>query len=325
MKTFDEIYQELQGKENSELNKAWALAKEEQQKKNKITIKVCLIIDIVILILYLFSNTTNKYGFNTFKLVQSLQILMTMFVIDIIIYAILSMVFSKKQNEYRKVYKSAVIEQIMKNFYNNLEYFPYKQMPEYIYEEGKYNEFYNRYSSDDYFEALLNNKYGVQMAEVITKKVERHTDSKGRTSTTTTLIFHGLFSKVVMEKSINSELRIMRNGKFSFDKKQLKMDSSEFEKYFDVHASNQIIGMQLLTADVMEELIEFQNKTNIKYEITINNNQLYLRFHCGAMFEPKNIKAGMLDKESLEKYFYMINFTYNLSNKLIKLIEETQI
>ena len=103
------------------------------------------------------------------------------------------------------------------------------------------------------------------------------------------------------------------------------MDSSEFEKYFDVKASNQIIGMQLLTADVMEELVDFENKTKMKFDIFIKENELYLRFHSGDMFDPTNLKNGPLDKISIEKYFYMLNFTYNLSNKIINLVNETEI
>ena len=101
------------------------------------------------------------------------------------------------------------------------------------------------------------------------------------------------------------------------------MDSSEFEKYFDVGASDKIVGMQILTADVMEELINFQNTTNIEYDICIKDNELYLRFHCGEMFETGKLKKGPIDEELIKKYFYILNFTYNLSNKLIEVIDET--
>ena len=47
--------------------------------------------------------------------------------------------------------------------------------------------------------------------------------------------FNGLFAKIILDKNINSELRIMQNGKFLLDKNKLNMDSSEFEKYFDVN------------------------------------------------------------------------------------------
>lgn len=162
------------------------------------------------------------------------------------------------------------------------------------------------------------------MAEVVTENVESYKDSNGNTCTRTTKEFHGLFAKILMNKSIESELKIMQDGKLFFDNK-LKMDSSKFEKYFDVKASNPIIGMQLLTADVMEELIEFENKTKMKFDIIIRNNELYLRFHSGEMFEVRNLKNSSLDKESIQKYFYMLNFTYNLSKRLINLVDETQI
>ena len=52
--------------------------------------------------------------------------------------------------------------------------------------------------------------------------------------------------------------------------------------------------MQLLTADVMELLINFYEITNIKYDIIVRNNNIYLRFYTGAMFELKSLKNGIL-------------------------------
>ena len=43
------------------------------------------------------------------------------------------------------------------------------------------------------------------------------------------------------------------------------------------------------------------------------------------MFEVGKLKKGALDKETIQKYFYMLNFTYNLSNKLINVVNDTQI
>lgn len=83
--------------------------------------------------------------------------------------------------------------------------------------------------------------------------------------------------------------------------------------------------MQLLTADIMEILIDFQNKNNIKYDIIINNNIIYLRFHCGNMFEAQSIKKGIFEEESLRKYYNILKFTYELSNKIIEVINETEI
>lgn len=316
MKTFDEIYDELLNADNNELNNAWREAKKESEKTKNTTLTICLIIDILIGTMFL------KNGIKHFSIL--FFIIPFAFVINMFVFIIVNLLFSKNKSQYNIKYKNAVISKIMNNFYDNLEYFPQKSMPAYIYKEVKYG-YYDRYTSDDYMEAQINKKYGIQMAEVLTQKEESYKDSEGRTQTRLVTIFHGLFAKIEMDKSINSELRIVQNGGMLMQKDRLNMDSSEFEKHFDVKASDKIIGMQLLTADVMEELIEFENKTNMKFDICINNNNLYLRFHCGAMFEPGNIKNGALDKATIKKYFYMLNFTYNLSNKLINVVNDTEI
>lgn len=318
MKAFDEIYGELQNEDKNELNNAWENAKKEEQKVKKIAGTICLIIDILAGIMFL--KNIVKFG----SLFMILPIIIIVFTINVFVFVIIYSLFSKNKRQYNLKYKNIVISKIISNFYNNLEYFPQKPMPEYIYRKLEY-EYYDKYQSDDYFEAQINNKYGIQMAEILTEEERTYKDSNGNTKTETIKKFHGLFAKIVMDKSINSELRIMQNGAMMLGKDRLKMDSSEFEKYFDVKASNKIVGMQLLTADIMEELIEFENKTNMKYDIYIKNSELYLRFHSGPMFEVGKLKKGALDKETLQKYFYMLNFTYNLSNRLINIVNDTQI
>lgn len=318
MKTFDEIYEELQNADNNELNNAWREAKKENRKIKKITLTICIIIDIIAIVMFWGNNISSILPFSI------LPIIMIIFISNMFVVVIINILFSKNQKEYNTKYKKIVINKIMSNFYNNLEYFPQNPMPEYIYKEADYNEYYNRYISEDYLEAQIDDKYGIQMAEVKTQKVETYRDSDGKTHTRTITKFHGLFTKIVMHKSIKGELKIMQDGQLFLDNK-LKMDSSEFEKYFDVKASDSILGMQLLTADVMEELIEFENKTNMKYDIFIKNNELYIRYHSGEMFEVKNLKNGILDKETVKKYFHMLNFTYNLSKRLISIINDVQI
>lgn len=317
MKTLDEIYQELQNADNNELNIAWQEAKKENEKTKRITVIVCIIINIILIVLF------SQNGLNFKSPMFIIPLLVPVLIINLFVFIIINILFSKNKNKYNAKYKQFVIPKLISNFYNNVEYFLLKSMPEYIYEVPEY-ESYNIYESDDYFEAQIDNKYSIQMAEVLTQTEEEYEDSDGESHTRTITKFHGLFAKIVMDKSIKSELRIMQNGGF-IQKNRLKMDSSEFEKYFDVKASDPIVGMQLLTADVMEELVQFENKTKIKFDIFINGNELYLRFHSGEMFEPANFKKGVLDKNTIQKYFYMLNFTYNLSKRLITIVNDTQI
>jgi len=318
MKQFEDLYRTIQ--ENDEIKLAWEEARAEQKKVNKISITISVVTTTILIILMIIL-LNRSHEFRRMMIVP--PFIFGIFFINIIIF-IISLFFRKKQRKYNTVFKEIIIKKLIENFYNNIEYFPNKQMPRRIYDEERY-EYYNRYYSDDYIEAKINNKYDIGMAEVRTVEESTRRDSNGRTHTTRTTKFHGIFAKIVIDKSINSELKIKRNGSAAFSKNRLEMDSSEFEKYFDVSSTNKIIGMQLLTADVMEELIEFENKTNMRYDIVIKNNNIYLRFHSGTMFEPQALKKGIINKESLQKYFYMLNFTYNLSDKIIKLIHETEI
>ena len=318
MKMFEEIYKELENADNNELDTLWQEAKKQNEKMKKIAIIICLIIDMFFIIMVL-KNVTYL------ETISFLYIMIFALMMNIIIFAIITMCGknSKKQRQLTAKYKQVVISKIMSNFYDNLKYLPQNGMPEYIYEQLQY-EYYNQYKSDDYFEAQINNKYNIQMAEVLTQEERTYKDSEGETQTETVTKFHGLFAKIIMDKSINSELKIMKDRTIS-KKDRLNMDSSEFEKHFDVKASNKIIGMQLLTADVMEELVQFENKANMKFDIVMKENEIYLRFHSGAMFEVGNFKKGVLNKEVIQKYFYMLKLTYDLSNKLINVINDAQI
>lgn len=341
MKTFEEIYNDLQNNNTTEFNEAFNDLKAKKQKAKKISLTICLIGDLLFVILAIIV-ISNLKGFGTLFFVMPSIIFAIIF--NVLTYVIVYVCVggSKQHSKFNSLYKDRIIQTLIANFYTNLEYFPNKEMPEYIYEKLDYED-YDTYESDDYFEALIDNKYSIQMAEIKTERIE--TDdynfnnknmyrtpyekqfdryNVGNTNTRHITEFHGLFSKIVIDKSINSTLKIMPNSIISLDSNKLNMDSSEFEKYFDVSASDKIIGMQLLTSDVMQDLVNFKIKTNIQYDITIINNEIYIRFHSGEMFEAENINNS-LNKAEIEKYFYMLNFTYNLSKKLIDVINETQI
>lgn len=320
MKKFEDLFKEIE--ENQEIKESWQEAREEQKKLNKIRGIIAIVITVLGLIAMVIFIKKNPYM--TLNIFAVFPFLFFILFINLIVF-IITCAFGKEQKKYILDFKKIIIKKIIDNFYDNAEYYPLKGMPERIYKNPSYNEYYNEYHTEDYFEGQIKNRYYIDMAEVLTEDVETETDSEGNTHTTRTTVFHGLFAKVTSEKSITSELKIVQDKVGRFNKSRLNMDSSEFEKYFDVITDNKIIAMQLLTADVMEEMIEFENKTNMKYDVVIKENEIYLRFHCGSMFEPQALRKGIANKEQLEKYFYMLNFTYNLSNRLIELINETEI
>ena len=145
-----------------------------------------------------------------------------------------------------------------------------------------------------------------------------------------------MLSKVETSKPFNASLYLRKDrknknvlsrtfrSKLPFDNLRVELDSQEFEKIFDVYCSDKIIAMQLLTSDIMQLLINFQKEMNMEYEITIKNNQIYIRFMSGEMFEATNVTKFSLDKATIYKYYRMLDFTFTLTDKLIKLIKDTE-
>ena len=170
------------------------------------------------------------------------------------------------------------------------------------------------------------------MSEVLTQ----NESVNGEGHTTYITVFKGLFAKVEIPKQFNTLLYLRKDikdkgflnrvlsWKLPFDKLRVELDSSEFEKIFDVYASDKIVAMQLLTADIMQNLIEFYNEMKINYELTIKENCMYIRFWCDDMFEAADLKKSALDRETLYKYYRMLDFIFKLSEKMLKALDEIQ-
>ena len=307
---FEELYSQIEQNQKETFTEISKKMKEESNRNIMISLIICIIIDLIMI--FKFWNTMNKF-----------MIFFPIIIIDIVIFALIFAVFSKNQREYNRLFKENVISALINNFYDDLYFSPKSNMPRSIYDEARYDEYYNRYNSEDYFRGKIENRYDIQMAEVKTEKEETHRDSDGKTRTERYLKFHGLFAKIKMEKSLQTSLQI--RGNFKTSESRVKMDSQEFEKYFDVASDNKIITMQILTHDVMEMLISFLQDTNLKFDISIYGTDMYFRFFTGEMFEAVSFKDGNFDKEKLKKYYDVIEFKYVLSRKIIELIEQAKI
>lgn len=254
----------------------------------------------------------------------SLFIIVEIFIIDIFVYIILQILFDNKQvSEFNIEYKEKVIEKLLENFIEELDYIPQKSMPNSIFDEVHYGGNYNKYYSDDYIEGKIKEQK-IIMSDILVQREEKTINPNGNEAIQIITIFDGLFAKINLKKSINSTLNIIRDYGITLPTNQkLEMDSSEFEKKFNVYSNNEIIGMQLLTPDVQEDILYLYNKYNINFNIYIFENRMYVLFNTGNMFEIFSTKNNPI--KMLERYFEIMKFIHNLVEKIIMTIEETQI
>ncbi len=309
MKSFEELFNEYNNDE--EINEIGQRVLATIQKKKIIALCLCTVASIIMLFALI-----SKYGHGFASIwLAIIEIIM----LDLVIIGIITAIYSKSQKEFIPVFKEKIVSKLTQNFLDNIKYYPKDPIAQETYKEANYEQF-NEYKSEDLIKAELNNKYLVEMGEI--EAVNIYSNSNGDVRRDT--VFKGLFLKIDIEKNIIEDFRI--TSLYQEYPNKLEMDSSEFEKDFNVYTSNKIKGMQILTADIMEEILKFKNKCNYLFDIYLKKDKLYLRFYCGrALFEPQFKSKVILDEKSLREYYDILNFSCELTNKIIRIINEVEI
>ncbi len=311
MKSFNEVYEQVHKESFEELE---MLRKNAKRK----LFRSLLIIGIVIAFAVFFFNEANSdYS------MSGRQTIFRFYVSAVIVMISIIFIVAISKTKYAPTFKEKVIGPFIKNVDENLQYRPNAGISSVIYRMGEF-EGYDNFHTEDLITGKLDGKYNIQMAEVKTEK--ESTDSDGDTHTY--IVFYGLFGNVDCAKNIGTKFKVRSDkgvlGKMFKGKTKIEMDSQEFEKYFDVYGDNKIIVMQVLTAEVMSMMIDFIQQSKIKYELTINGDQIYIRFHTGEVFEPSLFKNS-LDYSMLKKYYDIIDFVFKVTREINSVIEKTDI
>lgn len=186
----------------------------------------------------------------------------------------------------------------------------------------------DRFSSEDEIIMNLdvkdseNNNLQLIISEVLTQN-EEHSENGGTTCTT---MFHGLAGYTKLPKNIGAYIKILENEMFfkNNSKDYVEMDMKDFEKIFDVETNDKIKAVQVLTSDVMAELVNIVKELKVEFEIYINYNILHIRFDTGDMFEPQ-IFGKSMQLEKLKRYYDIVQAVKHVTEKICTVINETEI
>lgn len=298
MKDFNKIYQEVYNETYIDLQK---------KRKDIIKkIKIILLIAVVVGVIFAFDS---KSKFPSIVLAVNIGLVVSFFSTITL------------RETYKKIFKEKVIGTFVKKYSDTLNYDYSRGVSGLMYSRGEFERFDELYS-EDYIYGILKEKYKIYMSEVDVKKIIA-VDGKG--NTTKRRIFKGIFAQIQFNKNIQETIKLRINTPKLFDeKRRVKMDSGKFEQIYDIYSNGKITAMQLFTADIMDIFIEFKEKNKIIPELTLKNNTMYIRFKTGNMFEP-NLLKGILDYNTLKKYYNMIHFILEITEKMLKNIEETEI
>ena len=222
----------------------------------------------------------------------------------------------KRLDKFRNYYKSMCIPDILKLINPNIEYKPVssdktKERLINVFNECKcYQRSVRKiYAEDSMF--LEKNNLSIEFA-----------DTKFTAHGKNTVIFDGLFCNTTLNYYFKKHIRIKTESIESYiDLPTIKLDSDEFEQYFEVQSEDNIYAVRMLTADIMEEFVKFYKKIQLKFEVNIYKDMLTIKFHTGPMFEPK-LLGEAIDKEALYAYYEIVKFAEDTVMKINKILEE---
>ena len=319
-KRFDKTYEEIVNEYDNVMELSRKDAKVEN-KHNMLILVIIVLINIIINCLI-------------YKLIQTISFEIIGCLVTVsgaIFVAIKHRNGKSKIEKYANEFKTKVIRAMVKSFNEGLDFTPDEGITSEVYDEGEFEK-YDKFNSEDLMRGKLNNGCKFEMSEVLTEKKELGDSSKDKYSP----VFNGLLAKVETPKPFNSCLYLRKDikdqnflarifsGKLHFDKLRVELDPIEFEKMFDVYTSDQEVVKKLFTMEIKEMLMKFQTDMKMSFEITMKNNYMYIRFWSGKMFEVAKLKKYSLDKETLFKYYKMLDFSFDLTNRLLNVLNETK-
>lgn len=227
--------------------------------------------------------------------------------------------YDKHHQKYQERYKEVVVKNFIETLYGNLKYKNEvnNELQKYYADAQFDGRRYLKFISNDYISGRVNGTW-IEMSDVILQTQKRH-------SKYMITIHNCLFSFSKINKNILGEIRIKNNKNINILKNnKIELDSPEFEKYFDVFGDSRILAMEILTHDIMEEMIEFYDNIGLDFEIVIKENRIYIKYDVGDIFEGEILRKST-NMKTLWIFYNIIQFTINLTQKMNIILEEKEV
>jgi Protein of unknown function (DUF3137) len=133
-----------------------------------------------------------------------------------------------------------------------------------------------------------------------------------------TRLFRAKFNKfakfitIIQPKILKVNVNSINHG----DKQLVKLEDSEFAKYFTVYSEDQVNARYILSTNLMEKLVDFRQKVNKNIYASFVDDTIYFAIeYADGLFEA-NLYRSMLSFTPLREYFEAIQLMLGLVEEL---------
>lgn len=167
-------------------------------------------------------------------------------------------------------------------------------------------EEYNDVEVDDIISGYINNGKLIEMADIYVSKYINYKRIKK--------IFKGSFVSVEYKNKYADNFKIIGKTEI-IDQDIMVEDNNKFDKFFSTEFEIYKEPSKLLTEDLKQFIADFREKYKIKFDISVKENKIYIRFFTGDMWKA-NLSKEHIDKMSIYKYYVITKFAKELVEKL---------
>lgn len=287
-----------------------------KQKFNKIAI---IVLSIIIAILFGIFLYLRKNGLLNELVYSSIaQLVISLLIGFVIISAVINGVVFSKDNGYLLAnYIKYVATPLTKSVFPDGKYLPNAGISVNTYNARLYNDDYDRFYSSN----LISDDKSHIVFSIVHTEIESK-DSDGNSTYSTN--FFGLAGKKTLDKNIKTTFSVLTNGSAFLSSDRVKLDSKNFEKYFDIDADDKVMAMRFLTSDVMEKILDLKTNFNYDFEFGIINDTLYFRISLNDNIF-SNYEKDFLNKDNMYYSYAILDEVEYLSNFVDKITDDLEI
>ncbi|MGB3113897.1 MAG: DUF3137 domain-containing protein [Candidatus Omnitrophota bacterium] len=226
---------------------------------------------------------------------------------------IMTFIYQWLIKDYRRLFKTAVIEKLVKFIDDKLAYSKFNKISESLFMvSGLFRQKCDTYSGDDYVSGMLG-KTKVEFSELYTAYETRNS----RGGSQEHIIFKGLFFAADFNKHFKGRTIVLPDtaekllghvGTFfqSMNKLRgdwIKLEDPEFEKLFVVYGNDQIEARYILSTSLLKRIVDFQKKTGKKIYLSFVGSKVFVAIpYRKDLFEPRVFQT-ILDFKPVQGYF----------------------
>ena len=205
------------------------------------------------------------------------------------VFLIGGLIKGKDKKKYISDFKKYFVNGALQNKFTDLKYTPNQGMPYQTIASTKMMYMGDRYHSNDFISGKYKN-IDFSQADVHIEEERERRDSDGNTETYYVTLFRGRWMIFDFNKTFKADLQVCQKGfgnnkaggLFSKDVfHKVKMESSDFNKAFNIYAQSEHEAFYILTPALMEKIMRLDQMNSGKLLLCFINNRLHIGLYDG--------------------------------------------